>query len=254
MGWLGKAIGGSLGFMVGGPFGAIFGAVLGHQFDKTQTYSPFDGQQQRQSFTDQEKNQAVFFVSTFSLLAKLARADGKVTREEINVIDDYIKNYLNFDNDARDMAVKIFNVAKDSNETFDAFAQQFYGLFRNDRQMLYSMLELLVRVAKADGSIHPSEEQMLQRAAIIFNIGTTEYERIKGMHVQDNNKYYAILGATPNDTDDEIKKKYRQLVKEYHPDAVIAKGMPEEFIKFATEKFKEIQEAYDNVMKERKAA
>ena len=252
MSWLGKAIGGSLGFFIGGPIGAILGAVIGHQFDKNG--ENFNFGQQAQSFTSNERNQAVFFVSTFSMLAKMARADGKVTREEINVVDEFIKNQLHFDNDARDMAIKIFNVAKVSNESFDGFAQQFYGLFRNDRQMLVNMIELLTHLALSDGVLHPSEEQMLHRAAIIFNIDSAEFERIKSIFVQDKKKYYAILGVNETDSDDEIKKKYRQLVKEYHPDAVISRGMPEEFAKYAAEKFREIQQAYDEIMKERKSA
>ena len=159
-----------------------------------------------------------------------------------------------FDNDARDMAIKIFNVAKESKEPFDGFAQQFYELFSNDSRMLTNMLELLIRIAKADGTYHHNEEQLIRRAAILFNIDTSEFERIKAMYVQNSDKEYAILGASRADSDDVIKTKYRKLVKEYHPDTIMAKGLPEEFGKFATEKFREIQQAYEKIVQERKAA
>ena len=250
MGWLGKAIGGSIGLFVGGPIGAIFGAVIGHQFDKSgQTTGGF-----KQVFSPQERSQAVFFVSAFSLAAKLARADGKVTKEEINVVDDFIRNQLRLDNDARDMAIKIFNVARNSPEPFDLFAQQFYELFRQDRQMLLSMLELLIKIATADGSIHAEEEKMIRRAVVIFSIDQHEYERLKAIYIKNNDKYYAVLGADRNESDDDIKKKYRKLVMEYHPDRMIAKGLPEEFTKHANKKFQEIHEAYEKVMKERQSA
>jgi len=250
MGWLGKAIGGSIGFFVGGPIGAVFGTVIGHQFDRSgQTTGGI-----KHVFSPQERSQAVFFVSAFSLAAKLARADGRVTKEEIDVVDNFIRTQLRLDNDARDMAIKIFNVARDSKESFDIFAQQFYELFREDRQMLISMLELLIKIAKADGTFHPNEEKMIKRAAIIFYIDLKEYERLKAMYVKNNNKYYAILGAVRNESDEEIKKKYRKLVMEYHPDRVISKGLPEEFTKFANKKFQEIHEAYEKVMQERQAA
>ena len=214
MGWLGKAIGGSIGLFVGGPIGAIFGAVIGHQFDKSgQSIGGF-----KQVFSPQERSQAVFFVSTFSMAAKIARADGRVTKEEINVIDDFIRNQLRLDNDARDMAIKIFNVARDSKEPFDVFAQQFYELFRQDRQMLLSMLELLIKIATADGTIHSEEEKMIRRAGVIFYIDQNEYERLKTIYVKNHDNYYAVLGATQSDSDEEIKKKYRKLAQKHHPD------------------------------------
>ena len=250
MGWLGKAIGGSIGLFVGGPIGAIFGAVIGHQFDKNgQSTGGFT-----KVFSPQERSQAVFFVSAFSMAAKLARADGRVTKEEINIVDDFIRNQLRLDNDARDMAIKIFNVARNSREPFDVFAQQFYELFRQDRQMLMTMLELLIKIATADGTIHSEEEKMIRRAAVIFYIDQNEFGRLKDIYIKNNDKYYAVLGASQSDSDDEIKKKYRKLVMEYHPDRVIAKGLPEEFTKFANKKFQEIHEAYEKVMKERQAA
>ncbi len=250
MGWLGKAIGGSIGFFLGGPLGAVFGAVIGHQFDKNGDTGANPGT----VFTRHEHTQAVFFVATFSLFAKLARADGRVTREEINVVESFMQNSLHLDKDAREMAIKIFNAAKDSRDSFDMYAEQFYELFYNESHFLNTMLEMLIRIAAADNILHNNEERMLKRAAIIFNIDLKEFERIKAIYIQNNDKYYATLGANRNDSNEVIKKKYRQLVLEHHPDRVISKGLPEEFTKIATEKFQEIQEAYEKIMQERNAA
>ncbi|HPG38686.1 MAG TPA: co-chaperone DjlA [bacterium] len=250
MSWLGKAIGGTIGFALGGPLGAVFGAVIGHQFDKPGETTG----RKSYGYTPHEQSQAVFFVATFSLLAKLARADGRVSKEEIQVVENFMRQSLHLDNDAREMAIKIFNTAKLSNDSFDMFAEQFYELFHNDVHLLNSMLELLIRIAAADGNLHENEEKMLKRAALIFTIDLKEYERIKSIYIQNNDKYYAILGVSRTDSNEVIKKKYRQLVLEHHPDRVISKGLPEEFIKIATEKFQEIQEAFEKIMKERNAA
>jgi DnaJ like chaperone protein len=249
MGWLGKAIGGSLGFMIGGPIGAIAGMALGHQFDSTDSTVHFQTR-----YSDGEKSQAVFFIATFSLFAKIARADGKVTQEEINVIENVMKNQLGMDSASQEMAIKIFRAAKDSPASFESFAEQFYSLFYHRRDLLTMMIEILLQIAYADGEFHPNEERLIQSAAGLFQIRPHEYDRLRALYIKDHDKYYKILGCERNTSTDDIKKKYRDLAMEYHPDRIIAKGLPEEFTKFATQKFQEIQEAYDKIMTERKAA
>ena len=250
MGWLGKAVGGSLGFLIGGPIGAIAGIALGHQYDKNEEKI----KSAAGVFSRQEKSQAIFFVTTFSLFAKMARADGRVSREEIDVIDNFIVHELGLDSESRNMAIKIFRAAKSSPEPYESLARQFYGEFRNRRDMLLTMVELLMRIALADNRFHVNEERMIRGVVNIFHISEQEYSRLRSVYLQSGDRYYAVLGCSRTDSDETIKKKYRKLVMEYHPDRVTAKGLPEEFAKVATEKFREIQEAYDFVMKERRAA
>jgi len=96
-----------------------------------------------------------------------------------------------------------------------------------------------------------SEERLIRSAVRIFNFSDERYKKLKSKYVQEFEKYYAILGSGKNDTNEHIKSQYRKLVMEYHPDKIVSKGLPEEFTKFAQDKFREIQEAYDYIRKER---
>jgi DnaJ like chaperone protein len=149
------------------------------------------------------------------------------------------------------VAVNIFQTAIDSQESFQDFAAQFYNQFRFQPQILEFMIEILLRVSLADGALSESEEKLIRAAASMFNFSDQEYHQIKSRHVKDVEKFYAVLGCKSNDPDDQIKKQYRKLVMEYHPDTIASKGLPEEFIKFAEDKFREIHEAYEAIKKER---
>ncbi len=118
-------------------------------------------------------------------------------------------------------------------------------------QMLELMIDILLRVSIADGTMSESEERLIRSAVRIFNFSDERYKKLKSKYVQEFEKYYAILGCGENDTNGHIKSQYRKLVMEYHPDKIVSKGLPEEFTKFAQDKFREIQEAYDVVKKER---
>jgi len=146
--------------------------------------------------------------------------------------------------------MNIFQAAMASPGTFQDFATQFYERFRFQPQLLDVMLDILLRVSIADGALSQSEERLILAAKSIFSISDSQYPAIKSRHIIDDDKYYAILGVTRNDTEETIKKTYRRLVKEYHPDMIASKGLPEEFTKLAEDKFREIQGAYEVVSKE----
>ena len=113
------------------------------------------------------------------------------------------------------------------------------------------MIDIMLRVSIADGVMSDSEERLIQSAVRAFNISDSQYSAIRSRYVSDVDKYYAILGCSRSDPDDQIKGQYRKLVQEYHPDKIASKGLPEEFTRLAEEKFREIQQAYDAVKKER---
>jgi len=250
MGWLGKVVGGTLGFALGGPIGAVAGAALGHTFDKKEAVYLSDSGM-RQTLSHDEETQMTFFVAAFSMLAKIAKADGHVSEKEIDSIEGFMMRDLNLDQTSRTIAVNIFRQALNSSETFDAFALQFYRVFNGQPQIIELMMDVLLRVSTADGSISSEEESMLLAAARIFNYSDTAFSRLKSKYIKEVNRFYAVLNCDETATNQEIKKQYRKLVSEYHPDKIEAKGLPEEFIKFANDKFREIQEAYDTVKKER---
>ena len=248
MGLLGKIIGGTIGFAMAGPLGAIAGAALGHAFDTGgQTYSLAE----RARLSPGEEAQFTFFVAAFSMLAKLAKADGRVSKEEVDAVKNFMVYDLNLNPESRRLATNVFHAAIESPDNFVDFATQFYSQFRTQHQMLDLMIDILLRVSVADGALSASEENLILSAVRIFNFSDEKYRKLKSKYIKDVDKYYATLGCDRNDSSDHIKKQYRKLVSDYHPDKIASKGLPEEFTKFANDKFREIQEAYDIIKKER---
>jgi DnaJ like chaperone protein len=245
MGWLGKIVGGTLGFALGGPLGAIAGAALGHTFDAT------DSQYPGERLSYHEEAQMTFFVATFSMLAKVAQADGRISPEEIQAVENFMANELNLNPESKRFAVEIFETAINSPMAFQDFADQFYHQFHNQPRLLDLMIDVLLRLSVADGALSDSEEKLISSAARIFRFSEQKYNELKAKYAPAFERYYAILGINSKASDDEIKRQYRKLVKEYHPDKIASKGLPEEFNKFANDKFREIQDAYDAVRKER---
>jgi len=248
MGWLGKMVGGTIGFALAGPLGAIAGAAFGHAFDTT---AELEISQHPVSLSNGETAQLTFFVATFSMLAKLVRTDGRIGKEEIDTIERFMAEDLNLDPESRRYARNIFQTALNSYETFDGFATQFYHHFRYQPQFMELIIDILLRVAAADGPLSEKEEKVIRSAVGIFNISETRYRQIRSKYVKEVEKYYSVLGCRPSDSDDTIKQRYRKLVQDYHPDKIVSKGLPEEFVKFAQDKFREIQEAYGIVKTER---
>ena len=265
MTWFGKILGGYLGFALGGPVGIIVGAALGHQFDHSvedlkraallnATHRPAGaGPQPRRPSTaaNLEQEQLVFFVCVFSMLAKLAKADGAISKDEIAMVERFMKQDLQLDTERSKFAIDIFREAKSSTNGFEEFAQQFYDVFRGRNVILENLLDTLLRLAAVDGSIAPAEEAMLRNATRIFRISDAQYKRIASRHQQGAGDPYAVLGLTKAAGEAEVKKAYRRLALLHHPDRVHAKGLPEEFTKVASEKFRAIQEAYDSIRKDR---
>ncbi len=252
MGWFGKLTFGSLGLLLGGPLGAMAGAALGHALvDKKANFTgrPADAIPEPQ-FVNAERAQAAFFISLFSILGKLSKMDGVVTEDEIAVVQDFIKG-LPIDETEKQFARQIFNEAKNSPYLIDDFAIQLYQAVKDQPALLVSYFDLLFRIVAADGTFHPAEESALKRVKEIFNISDNQYDDLKAVYFDNLDKYYKTLNCTPDSTNEEIKSSYKKLVKDFHPDTIISKGLPEEFIEFATSRFREIQESYEKIQQER---
>lgn len=245
---MGKVVGGTIGFVLLGPLGAIAGAAFGHAFDKSDARYLEGGSP---GVSAGEQAQFMFFVAAFSMLAKLAKADGRVSKEEIDSVEKFMLYDLTLDPQSRQVAMNVFRTAIQSPETFENFALQFYGQFSGQPQMLDLMVDIMLRMSLADGTMSPGEEKLILTAVHIFNFSDQHYRQIRSRYIKDVDKYHAILGCSPGDPDDQIKRQYRKRVAEYHPDKIASKGLPEEFTKFAAEKFREIQDAYENIKKER---
>ena len=252
MGWFGKLTFGSLGLFLGGPLGAIAGAALGHHLvDKKENYTTQRIQNRHGQFLGhREQVQAACFVSMFSILGKLAKIDGIVTADEIAVVRNFISS-LPISEAEKEFAKQVFNEAQESGFSIEDFANQLYRILRGQPAVLLSFFDILFQLAAADSELHLNEEAALKKIKSIFQISDFQYDNIKSLYFKELNRYYNCLNCTHENTDQEIKSSYKKLVKEFHPDTIVSKGLPEEFVDFATKRFREIQEAYEKIRQER---
>lgn len=242
----GKVIGGVAGLAMGSPLGALLGIAAGHAVDK------FRSQMKAEESGPEElaaAKQVAFTVAVIALSAKMAKADGHVTRDEV----DAFKEIFHVPPEEMEGVGAIFNEARQNAEGFEPYAKQISQMFAFQPAVLEELLGGLIHIAKADGVIHPAEMEFLEKVATIFGFGYKRFERIKASYLPEEGKGdpYTVLGLETNASDDEIKKAYRQLIRENHPDTVIAQGMPQEFIDIANEKMASINAAYDTVKKQR---
>lgn len=233
----GTILGGAAGMALGGPIGAMLGAAAAH----------FAGKASREKL-DHYTAQATFTAGFIALCAKMAKADGVVTRDEINVF----KKAFHVPQKEMKNVSYFFDHAKKDVAGFDGYAKQLYALFYNQPAMLEQIIDLLFHIAMADGIMHPAEMDYLQEVARIFHISDAEFSRIRESHMgSDKSDPYLILGVNQNASDREIKTAYRKLIKEHHPDLLMAQGVPEELIEVANEKLAAINNAYDKICKSR---
>ena len=235
----GKIIGGVGGLMIGGPIGALIGAVAGHAVDKVRSNS---GEPE-----DATKSVA-FTIATIALGAKMAKADGVVTRDEV---DAFKRVFRVPPEDVKDVS-RVFDQARKDSRGFEPYARQIAGMFADNPAVLEELLYCLTLIARADGVMHPEEVKYLRSVADIFGLDDHAFERITEVSGDlETSDPYKILGVSRDMTNDEIKSAYRSLVRENHPDKLIADGLPEELIDMATEKLAAINDAYEKVSAER---
>lgn len=231
---IGGAAGGAI---LGGPIGAIIGAMAGHYIGRKMG----DG-------VGVATDQITFTIGVIALSAKMAKADGHVSREEI---DAFRQAFKVPEGEIKNVA-RIFNLAKQEATGFEPYARQLANLFQDKPAMLEELLCILFHIARADNVIHPAELKFLEKVSGIFGFTTAEFSRIKAENLgPDKGDPYTILGVTREATDKEIKSAYRKLIKEHHPDLLASQGLPQEFIEVANEKLSVINVAYDRIEKER---
>ena len=197
----------------------------------------------------QEQNGSVAFtVGVIALGAKMAKADGIVTMDEVNAFKEVFKVP---EGEMRNVA-GVFNLAKQDVTGYEAYAEQLAVMFKGNRKLLEDVLEGLFHIAKADRVLHPNEERFLAQIAKRFGITETEFRYIKARHAAPTKRNpYDVLGVNPSMGNDELKSHYRKLVVENHPDKLMARGVPKEFVAIATEKLAAINEAYAQIAKDR---
>jgi len=265
--WWGKLIGGAFGFMLGGPLGAILGVALGHNFDKGMRALP-QGGFAAEDFApgDRERVQTAFFTATFSVMGHLAKADGRVSREEIRVAEQVMAQ-MELTPEIRETAIRLFNEGKAAAFPLDEVVGQFRRECHGRTTLIQMFLEILLAAAYADGAIDRAEDRMLLHICGLLGIAESEYRRLERM-VQAEAGFggagvggqaagpsvadaYALLGVNAGASDADIKKAYRRLLSQHHPDKLVSKGLPEEMMKVAAQKTHEIKQAYERIKQER---
>ncbi len=254
MSCLGTLVGATIGLVLGGPLGAIAGAAFGsiassfRPSGQSDQYSTMYNQRMKPT----EHAQMTFFVGAFSMLGKLTAVDGEVSTQERKKLEEFISRDLNLDTAARNSALNIFNAAITSAESFHSLANQFYREFRTQPQFFELLIDIMLRLSSADHQgLTAEEETLIVDAVHIFRFSEERYQQLKSRYVQKSSSAYSVLGCTQSSSNDEIKRAYRKLVSEYHPDKIASKGLPEEFQQVAAAKFREIQNAYEELQKER---
>lgn len=190
-----------------------------------------------------------FTIGMIALGAKMAKADGVVTEDEIAAF----KQVFHVPDQELAAVARVFNLAKQDVAGFETYAAQIARLFEARSAVLEDVLDGLFHIAKADNAFHPGEHGFLAQVAALFGFGPADFARIRARHVSVTDDPYLILGAERTAALAEIKARYRQLVREHHPDRHIAAGVPPEMIKIATVRLQKINEAYEAILKEKAA-
>ncbi|WP_211827723.1 co-chaperone DjlA [Kistimonas asteriae] len=266
-----------LGFVFGGSFGAVIGALLAAWISSQRPRIVYGA---GQSGERRRQTQTAFFRATFLVMGKLAKADGRVNEEEIQVATT-LMNEMRLSPDQRQQAIDLFNQGKTPGCDIRGVLLEFRRA-AGSGSLVQMFMELQLQAAYADGQLSPAEMQVLHEACEYLGVNRFTFEILHqrfqaqrafysryngsgGYQQQGNYGYrqpvdnrsklkeaYATLGVSPDASDKDVKRAYRKLMSEHHPDKLVAKGLPEEMMEMAKKKTQEIQAAYDLIQEERK--
>lgn len=235
----GKLGGAGVGLTVGGPIGALLGAFAGH----------FLIDREGALFGHQPRD-VVLTTGLVALSAKMARADGVVAPAEI---DAFARIVIVPDED-RPAVERLFRLAQATTDGAEAYAAQLARVFADEPLLLDDVVDGLFLIAKADGAVHEDEIRYLRRVAAAFGRTEEWFETVLSRHVEMPDDPYRVLGMDRAAPIEELRRRYRRLVAEAHPDREIARGLPPEAIRIATERTAAINAAWARVERERRAS
>ena len=255
MSWWSSVIGGAVGFMIGGPLGAMLGVAFASYFSKRRASSGFNN-----NFGpgNQQRVQAAFFSGVFSVMGYISKVDGKVSKSEI-ILAQQVMQHMQLSEDMIKVAKDLFNQGKQADFNLDDVLEQFRLETHRRPHLIRMFLEIQIQAAYADGVFDQSEHSALKNIAQKLRFPLHELESLiqqfaasksssKRTSIEDA---YKILGVEESLSDKEIKRAYRRLLAQHHPDKLVAKGLPEEMQKLANEKTQEIISAYEAIKKHR---
>lgn len=258
--WLGKIIGAATGFFRGGLFGSFIGLVAGHLIDelvnKKITGKGLGSAQARE----------LFFRATFRFMGRLAKADGRVSEHEISVAEQVMAQ-MGLHGEQRNQAIRFFTEGKSPSGDLDTDLRQLRKVFAQNPDLSQAFFEIQLSVAYADGKLSVQESKLFDETCQILGVNKLQFKILqrrvwaamqsqrgqRGQSIQaELRNAYAVLGVNEDVSDTDLKKAYRRLMSQHHPDKLISKGLPEEMMTLAKEKTQQIQSAYDQVSKSRK--
>jgi len=277
--WWGKLLGGGFGFLIGGPIGALIGAALGHNFDSGLKMLQLEDDEARHEDMQpgaQERVQAAFFTATFATMGYISKADGKVTADEIAVAES-VMSQMQLSEEQRKVAIDLFQQGKEPDYDVKAVVEQFRIECRRRTNLMRMFVEIQLHAVYADGKLHPAEEKvleelceylkfpkfMLRQMEILVRAGRASASNSSGSQNRSGSSVnsrssdlsvadaYELLDVEKSADKAEVKRAYRKLMSQHHPDKLVAKGLPPEMIKLATEKTQHIRAAYDLIKESR---
>ena len=256
MSWWTSVLGGALGYMIGGPLGAMLGVAFAGNLSKGK--SNFRGSASDYRPGDQQRVQAAFFSSVFSVMGYIAKVDGKVSKSEI-LLAQQVMQQMQLSEDMQKAAKELFNQGKQKDFNLDEVLEQFRTESHRRTHLVRMFLEIQIQATYADGVFDDKEYDALKYIAQKLRFPIHELERLIQQFSVASGKSskltiddaYVILGADKNLTDKELKRAYRRLLAQHHPDKLVAKGLPDEMIKLANDKTQEIISAYELIKKHR---
>ncbi|BAN99210.1 DjlA protein [Plautia stali symbiont] len=264
MRYWGKVIGLALGLLSGvGFWGIVLGLIIGHLFDKVRSVK---GQGY---FANNQARQTLFFSTTFQVMGHLTKSKGRVTEADIQIASLFMDR-MQLHGDARTAAQRAFREGKQSEYPLrNKLRSACFGRF----DLIRMFLEIQIQAAFADGSLHPNERQVLYVIAEELGISRAQFDQFLrmmegGQQFGGGSSYgggayqqtkrgptledaCSVLGVKSSDDSTTIKRAYRKLMAQHHPDKLVAKGLPPEMMEMAKQKAQEIQAAYDLIRKEK---
>jgi DnaJ like chaperone protein len=185
-----------------------------------------------------------FTIAVIALSAKMAKADGLVTRDEVTAFREVFHISPEDEKDA----ARVFNLARQDVAGFEEYAGRIAAMFGAGSPTLCDLMEGLFHIAMADGTYHPAEDAFLSRVAEIFGVEEVRFRGVRARFVPDAAADpYSVLGVSPDMPLNEIRARWRQLVRESHPDVMLARGVPEEAVKLSEKRMIDINRAWEEI-------
>ena len=233
----GSLIGGMIGFSLGGPFGMLLGSLIGGKMSRSRSGGGF------RSFA---QPQQIFALSLIVLSAKLSKADGQVSREELIAVKDKLK----IPDSELDQVGKIFNKAKEESTGYEPYARQIAEVYKGNLNIMEEVINTLFYIAESDGDVSDKELEMIEDIARIFGLNDIQINGIReSRKSSDKLNPYIVLESKPEDSLETIRKRYLKLSKEHHPDLLMSKGVPQEVLDESKAKMRAVNSAWSQIQK-----